>query len=137
MADTKKRRNRDPLAVNAKEKRYQAVTQTKNSYLGARAIYLPTPEEKALKSTRCRSAALTPRVTFPTPKIRNCEERDMETIQNIYEHYVTNSLTTMELDAPDVNEMLKRRADILGKGFPYIVAESDGVIIGYAYAGED
>lgn len=31
--------------------------------------------------------------------------------------------------------MARRRDDIVARGLPYVVAESDGVIVGYAYAG--
>ena len=68
-------------------------------------------------------------------QIRDCMETDMQTITDIYAFYVLESVTTFELIPPDVNEMTKRRSDLLAKGFPYIVAEINGEVIGYAYIG--
>ncbi|MFN4088866.1 MAG: GNAT family N-acetyltransferase [Alphaproteobacteria bacterium] len=59
----------------------------------------------------------------------------MSTIQVIYAHHVLHGLGSFEEVPPDVDEMLRRRADILGRGLPYLVAELDGAIAGYAYAG--
>lgn len=40
-----------------------------------------------------------------------------------------------ELVAPDLAEMTTRRANLLKGGYPYLVAEEEGKILGYAYAG--
>lgn len=45
-----------------------------------------------------------------------------------------HSSASFEIDVPDAVEMLRRRAIILELGLPYIVAEIDGEIAGYAYA---
>src|SRR5690606_41248118 len=37
-------------------------------------------------------------------------------------------------EVPDEAEMLRRMQDILARGFPYLVAELDGEVAGYAYA---
>ncbi len=41
---------------------------------------------------------------------------------------------TFELEAPDEAEMARRHADVTGKGLPWLVAEQDGQVLGYAYA---
>ena len=67
--------------------------------------------------------------------IRACEERDVPAIAAIYHYHVLHSPATFELEPPGVEEMMARRAHFLEKGFPYLVAERDGEVIGYAYAG--
>ena len=44
-----------------------------------------------------------------------------------------NGTGTFEIDPPSVADMTSRRADVLSKGLPYIVAEEAGQVIGYAY----
>lgn len=65
--------------------------------------------------------------------IRNCQADDMEAVTAIYTHAVTHFAATYELEAPSLEEMTKRRATILRRGFPYLVAEEAGVILGFAY----
>jgi phosphinothricin acetyltransferase len=67
--------------------------------------------------------------------IRGSEERDVTAIAAIYHHHVMHSPATFELDPPGVEEMMARRTRLLEKGFPYLVAEQGGEVIGYAYAG--
>jgi phosphinothricin acetyltransferase len=67
--------------------------------------------------------------------IRACQERDVPAIAAIYHHHVFNSPATFELEPPGVEEMMARRTRLLEKGFPYLVAERGGEVIGYAYAG--
>jgi L-amino acid N-acyltransferase YncA len=68
-------------------------------------------------------------------RVRPSTEQDVEEIARIYGHYVRHSTATFELDPPTRDDMAKRRSDILSLGLPYLVAERDGVILGYAYAG--
>jgi L-amino acid N-acyltransferase YncA len=66
--------------------------------------------------------------------VRLAEDKDFADITRIYGHYVVHSTATFELDPPDRESMLKRRADILAVGLPYLVAEQQGKVIAYAYA---
>ncbi len=59
---------------------------------------------------------------------------DAAQIQNIYEPYVTKTAITFEYDLPDVGEFQERMRKTKEK-YPYIVAEEDGKILGYAYTG--
>lgn len=68
-------------------------------------------------------------------KIRAAEARDIAAITVIYAHHVRTGTATFETDAPDEGEMLRRFGVLREGGFPYIVAEIDGGIAGYAYAG--
>ena len=66
--------------------------------------------------------------------IRNAVDADLPVIAAIYAHWVTHGTGSFELEPPSVDEMAKRRADVLSKGLPYIVAEQGDTIVGYAYA---
>ena len=66
--------------------------------------------------------------------IRNAVDADLPAIAAIYAHWVTHGTGSFELEPPSVDEMSKRRADVLSKGLPYLVAEQGGAIVGYAYA---
>lgn len=59
---------------------------------------------------------------------------DAVQIQDIYCPYVEKTAITFEYEAPDLKEMEKRIAQI-SKKYPFLVAEKDGEILGYAYAG--
>ena len=55
-------------------------------------------------------------------------------MRDIYAHAVTHGTGTFELEIPDAAEMARRRDDVLAKGLPWLVAECDGQVLGYAYA---
>lgn len=61
---------------------------------------------------------------------------DIAAIHSIYAHAVLNGTASFELEAPDEAEIARRREAILADGFPYLVAELDGRIVGYAYVGK-
>jgi phosphinothricin acetyltransferase len=46
---------------------------------------------------------------------------------------VTHGLASFEEQAPSVDEMRRRYAEITSGGFPYVVAEFDGTVAGYGY----
>jgi L-amino acid N-acyltransferase YncA len=67
--------------------------------------------------------------------IRPSREADMPAIQRIYAHHVMHGFGSFEEEPPDLAELMRRRADYLSRRLPYLVAELDGKIVGYAYAG--
>lgn len=67
--------------------------------------------------------------------LRAAAPADIPAITAIYAHAVMHGTASFELDPPDEAEMLRRMAALLDGGFPYLVAEIDGAIAGYAYAG--
>ncbi|MBR0660558.1 GNAT family N-acetyltransferase [Neoroseomonas oryzicola] len=69
-----------------------------------------------------------------TPTIRASREDDLPALTAIYGHWVTHGLASFELEPPDLAEMARRRAAVLAGGYPHLVAERDGVIVGYTYA---
>lgn len=69
------------------------------------------------------------------PIIRPSCDDDVAAIAAIYAHHVLHGLASFEEDPPGVDEIARRRGDILARGLPYLVAERDGRVIGYSYAG--
>ena len=65
--------------------------------------------------------------------IRPSREEDIPAIAAIYAHHVLHGTGTFETEPPSVSDMTARRADVLSKGLPYLVAEQDGKIAGFAY----
>ena len=68
------------------------------------------------------------------PTVRPARLDDIARIQEIYGHFVEGSLASFELTAPPVEEIRSRFEAITGKGFPYLVAEIEGRVAGFAYA---
>ncbi|KAA5608097.1 GNAT family N-acetyltransferase [Rhodovastum atsumiense] len=66
--------------------------------------------------------------------IRDCRADDIPAIAAIYGHAVIHGCASFELEPPGEAEMTRRRAAILAGGFPYLVAEQDGIVVGYSYA---
>ena len=69
-----------------------------------------------------------------TIAIRPARISDIPAITRIYAHAVEHGTASFELTAPDETEMTRRMRALLEGKFPYIVAELDGAIVGYAYA---
>ena len=66
--------------------------------------------------------------------IRPSVDADAEALAAIYGHYVLHGLGTFEEIPPSAAEMLRRRTVVLAHDLPYVVAERDGKVVGYAYA---
>jgi L-amino acid N-acyltransferase YncA len=66
--------------------------------------------------------------------VRDSVDADIADIQIIYAYYVANGLATFEEVPPTLDEIAARRAAVLKSGLPYLVAESDRRVVGYAYA---
>jgi len=67
--------------------------------------------------------------------IRDSIAADLGTIRDIYAYHVSHGLASFEEVPPDRAEMERRRADIVARGLPYLVAAMpDGAVAGYAYA---
>jgi len=67
--------------------------------------------------------------------IRDAVPADLPAITEIYAESVANGVATYELTAPSLAEMTARFEGITANRYPYILAEEQGVILGYAYAG--
>lgn len=67
--------------------------------------------------------------------VRDVADHDMEMVQRIYAHHVLNGFASFETEPPDVIELIRRRDALQADGFPYLVAEHDGIVRAYAYIG--
>jgi phosphinothricin acetyltransferase len=71
----------------------------------------------------------------PSPPVRPCTQDDLPEVREIYALEVREGTASFELEPPSLAEMTARFAAIEAAGLPYLVAELDGRIAGYAYAG--
>ena len=67
--------------------------------------------------------------------VRNAETGDLEAVQAIYAYHVRHGLASFEETPPDLAEIERRFRTTLDLGLPYLAAELDGAVRGYAYAG--
>jgi L-amino acid N-acyltransferase YncA len=67
--------------------------------------------------------------------VRASMERDAQALADIYGHHVLHGLASFEEVPPTAADMAGRRAAVVALGLPYLVAEADGVVLGFAYAG--
>lgn len=67
--------------------------------------------------------------------IRPAAAADIARIQPIYAHAVMHGTASFELEPPDEAEMARRFAAIAAAGYPCLVADESGALLGYAYAG--
>lgn len=84
-----------------------------------------TPERKPAKE---QTPDVTGLVTRPS------QEADVPALQAIYAHHVLHGFGSFEEVPPDVVELARRRTAVLARDLPYLVAEWDGALAGYAYA---
>lgn len=66
--------------------------------------------------------------------IRTATENDLASIQTIYAHHVSHGLASFEEVPPDIAEITRRRDVARDNDLPYLVAEQDGAVRGFAYA---
>ena len=66
--------------------------------------------------------------------LRPCTPADLDAVRDIYAHAVAQGTGTFELEVPAADEMARRHRDVLSKGLPWLVAEQDSQLLGYAYA---
>jgi len=69
------------------------------------------------------------------PIIRPSRDDDVGAIAAIYAYHVAHGVASFEEVAPAVEEVARRRGEILTRGLPYLVAERAGRVVGYCYAG--
>ncbi len=68
------------------------------------------------------------------PRIRHADpELDAAACAEIYEPYVRDTAISFEQQVPDAAE-LARRIEQISSRYPWLVAEDDGTVTGYAYA---
>jgi phosphinothricin acetyltransferase len=67
--------------------------------------------------------------------VRDAGDHDLGAVQAIYAHHVLHGSASFEEVPPSRDDLAQRRAAVLAAGLPYLVAELDGRVVGYAYAG--
>jgi len=72
---------------------------------------------------------------MPEVSIRPAATADIPAITAIYADAVSHGTASFEVSPPDEAEMARRMSELLDKGFPYLSAQLDGELAGYAYAG--
>ena len=67
--------------------------------------------------------------------IRPATPADAPALAAIYGHHCLHGFGTFEETPPAAEEMAGRLKAVQGRGLPYLVAEADGEMAGFAYAG--
>jgi len=65
--------------------------------------------------------------------LRPSTDADVPAITAIYAHHVLHGTGTFEATPPTEADMAARRADVVAKGLPYLVADQGGRVLGFAY----
>jgi L-amino acid N-acyltransferase YncA len=66
--------------------------------------------------------------------IRPARKGDAQAVCDIYAFHVANSTATFDTIAPDVAVWEGKIAEVNARGWPFLVAERAGVVLGYCYA---
>ena len=67
--------------------------------------------------------------------LRDAEPGDLPAMTDIYAHHVLHGTGTFEEEPPGEAEMARRIAAVQDRRLPWLVAEEDGRILGFAYLG--
>jgi L-amino acid N-acyltransferase YncA len=68
--------------------------------------------------------------------IRPVELSDAQAIANIYNPFITDTVITFEYEPVTPEEIASRIKKVLDLGLPYLVAEEEDKVVGYAYASQ-
>ena len=68
------------------------------------------------------------------PLVRDAAEDDLPAVREIYAHHVLRGTATFEEEPPGIEEIRRRFRAVKEKGLPWLAAEVDGAVCGYAYA---
>lgn len=71
----------------------------------------------------------------PAFVVRASTDADIPAITAIYRSHVLHGTGSFEIEPPDEEEIGRRRAKIVRSGLPWLVADIEGRVVGYAYAG--
>ncbi|MFI5915144.1 GNAT family N-acetyltransferase [Dactylosporangium sp. NPDC051541] len=66
--------------------------------------------------------------------IRGATPDDLSAVAAIYAHYVTETVATFDETPPTLDYWHQRYEDLTARDLPFLVAESEGQVAGYAYA---
>src|SRR4051794_29957141 len=91
----------------------------------ASTVHSPTRASSRRRESDCEGMA--------HRKIRTATPDDARAIAAIYAHYVETSAATFDEAAPREHDVAARIAAVTEAGLPFLVAEHDGAVAGYAY----
>lgn len=91
------------------------------------------PHQAAASPSFAARSAEERATTAPTT-VRALREVDLVAVQALYAHHVLHGLASFEEVPPDVGELRARHAAVRAAGLPYLVAERNGEVVGFAYA---
>ncbi|WP_239136940.1 GNAT family N-acetyltransferase [Sphaerisporangium rufum] len=74
-------------------------------------------------------------MTLPDAVIRPASPADLKDVAEIYTHYVLETVITFDQTPPGHTDWRRRLDELAGRGLPFLVAELNGDVAGYAYAG--
>jgi L-amino acid N-acyltransferase YncA len=77
-----------------------------------------------------------PITSLPDLAIRPARTSDAQAVCDIYEFHVAHSTATFDTVAPDAAWWADKIGHVTAKGWPFLVAERSGELIGYAYAAQ-
>jgi len=81
-----------------------------------------------------KASAAAKRTALKPPVVRDAAEADLAAVQAIYAHHVLTGLGSFEETPPDLAEIGRRFRAVADARLPYLVAELEGRVVGYAYA---
>ena len=67
-------------------------------------------------------------------RLRDASAADAPAVASLYGWHVLNGLGTFEEEPPSPDEMASRMRAVSARGLPWLLAEADGRLLGYAYA---
>jgi L-amino acid N-acyltransferase YncA len=66
--------------------------------------------------------------------VRDSRAEDLAQVQSIYRFHVLHGLASFEEQPPSLEDITRRRRDVLARELPHLVAEANGEVVGYGYA---
>ncbi|TDE09475.1 GNAT family N-acetyltransferase [Jiangella asiatica] len=69
-----------------------------------------------------------------TATVRAAGVSDLDAVAAIFTHYVLHSVATFENVPPTVADWERKLSDLAARGLPFLVADLDDTVAGYAYA---
>src|SRR5207302_4623965 len=66
--------------------------------------------------------------------IRGATVKDAAAVHAIYAHHVLHGTASYDVEPPSLEQFRDKIRWILGEGWPFLIAERDGAVAGYAYA---
>jgi L-amino acid N-acyltransferase YncA len=66
--------------------------------------------------------------------IRPATAQDSAAIAAIYDHHVRHGTASFDSEGPSAEQWALKIADVQGRGWPFLILETNGAVAGYAYA---